>query len=277
VKLELDDLFRCPALGRELAVKHCLRRQDERRGEVPVRAECQGCAIGAANRAACGKLPAEPAPAEGPLLPRRPLPPTHLWAGDVPDVPIGRAPGAPPPAPRIGLATPAEPVHSRPVRSAWGVELVVDPVPAPHPEVEERAHPRVVHSETAAAQVSGSPGGLVPAPPAEVVHLEVQEVTMPCSGCDSKDHNVRTCPNRKPSSAAAAVAREAQPRPPRAKRQGFSVLDEVQELQLRARDRLNEIDLEVTEYQEAIRALADEAGQLRKFLGMDAQPGRAVG
>jgi hypothetical protein len=279
--VSLDDLFRCPAIGKALAVKACLRRQDEPKQ----RPECQGCAVGVGNRAACDPLPVVAA-VEGPVLPGRPLPPVFLWAGEVPDVPLGAPPASgAKPDPSYGIT-------GRPPKRRFvgGLLFEADELEpdAPHTEVEKQ----VVAQEP--PEITRNIPRHIPTPPAPLAPVtQHQEEPMaahpPCPKCKSSGRHRSDCPRLAeiaagkgkpaPAKPAAAPPRAvASPRPPRREREGFSVLDEVQELQGRARDRLAEIEAEVGDHKAAIGDLGEEAEQLRNFLGLDrAVPARAVG
>lgn len=113
--MSLDDVFRCPAIGRYLTVGACLRRQTEKRrvtvvvreaseaygGTIPRVTEereggpaypaCVGCELGREHAA-------EAAPEPPRAAPPRPAPASVIWSGGVPDVPL--------PPPPSGVAKP---------------------------------------------------------------------------------------------------------------------------------------------------------------------------
>jgi hypothetical protein len=155
-----DELFRCDHFDRQLARKHCLRRQGEMRlvakKWVPVHAYCAAvCAVGRETRALLAGIAVEPCSSCGaalvggePCAPcqekrelhvvrRReaPRPPSQdrLWSGEVPDVAIAaelapetkKAPEAPRPP------TPAEP----PVNPAPSAKPTSTTNPAPRAPV----------------------------------------------------------------------------------------------------------------------------------------------
>lgn len=116
-----DELFRCPHVERDLARKHCLRRQGEKRraGEewLPVHQACVGCPVGATNRALLAGVAVTSCSACGAALvggeecvtcrekrelhvvkprgPDRPPPQARIWTPEVPDVPLGAPPRSP--------------------------------------------------------------------------------------------------------------------------------------------------------------------------------------
>lgn len=159
--LDLDQLFTCPANAKTIAVKHCLRRQDEKRLGLPVYAGCQRCPVGAGHRQAAvragvnvgecakcgaalvaGKCEACAERTRPVLPPSGPPSQDHVWGRDRADPPLGPPPSAPASAPAVGLAARAEPApRVKRERVAWALELVrEEPAPAaPSPPMSSSA------------------------------------------------------------------------------------------------------------------------------------------
>jgi hypothetical protein len=151
-----DELFWCSHFERELARKHCLRRQTDLRKDggawLPVLPFCAtSCSLGRENRALLAGVAAEPCGDCGAALigdeecstcrerrelhlvkPRavpRPPPQGRIWAGGVPDVPIGGS------GPRItNSAAPQR--EERPMRAAPTLPTPLAPANQKPPAIE---------------------------------------------------------------------------------------------------------------------------------------------
>jgi hypothetical protein len=215
-----DELFWCSHFGRELARKHCLRRQTDMRKDggawLPVLPFCAtSCSLGRENRALLAGFSAEPCAECGAALvggeecstcrekrelhlvkPRavpRPPPQGRIWAGGVPDVPIGaprvetkKAPEVPsPPAP-------AEP-PDRPAPSASRERTSTDGQAAKLRNFEI-SKPQHQTPAVAPAEESGMPKG---------------KRSAPCPECKSISTRCKKdCPTRKRVKAYEAVLKE---------------------------------------------------------------------
>jgi hypothetical protein len=245
---DVDELFRCDHLGKTLALKHCVRRQLERKQskhprtmklvatEEPTNGHCAtGCDQGRQNRAAlasagvilgtcvrcgAGLVGADACPdcaeVDGvrevrPAPVRRTPQSTVLWSGAVPDVPIC-APGVKP-APAAGLPPPPK---SKAV-------FAIPTGPRPEPIVDDPEDLEVDDLEEAdAAKDSAATAAQNPAPVAPVNHEPpaepAQETTMEeksCSRCQKTlrpDNTSGLCGDRAACRArtdAAAPRRKA--------------------------------------------------------------------
>lgn len=232
-----DDLVRCPDIGRAIAVKACLRRRQEQRLQTkiiraasdrygprvteqvpvgPLYPACAGCGLGEANAAA--ELVAEATPPQPRADPR---PGSHLWGGEVPDVPIG------PPPNLAARRLPPNWRNEEPVAEGTVQSRSIREANAASDEVEKPAMPEVVHRGSAAPEPHREPGGRPPALVQEVVHHEppaepAQEATMPrgkrekpCNGCGATGMRHRKgCTGEQEAPAAAPTTRKAA-KPPR--------------------------------------------------------------
>jgi hypothetical protein len=159
VTFDLARLFRCGPAARNLAVKHCLRRQlvkrpvgqGKARAWLPVYDLCQGCELGAEHQAqaaragvastwcgSCGEglVAGEPCDRCAPRARERGAGASFLWSGAVPSTPI-----APPPPERCGLTEAAAAEAAARVREAMQGPTRVATAPAPPPAPRAPANP----------------------------------------------------------------------------------------------------------------------------------------
>jgi hypothetical protein len=198
-----DELFWCSHFERELARKHCLRRQTDMRKDggawVPVLPFCAtSCSLGRENRALLAGVSAEPCAECGAALvggeacstcrekrelhlvkPRavpRPPPQGRIWAGEVPDVPIGAPATSGPRTPKTAEAQ----REARPMRAA--------------PETAEFTNLRISKPAIRPEERCSMPRG---------------KREKPCEACGSISTRCRNnCPTRgaKPTATAPATA-----------------------------------------------------------------------
>lgn len=308
--LDLDTLFRCPATAKTIAVKHCLRRQGEKRLGLPVYGACQRCELGRANRAAahvlvltckaCGAgligdvacatcaeraLETQSGPARGFLEPGRTEVSERIWSKDAPDAPFGPPPTQIPerthpnysltgPLPRRARDEAEEELEADELdaRDAASNEVEKPATPA-EPPAEARNNPRNNPSPIS------RPGALTPPPPpahpAPAITEEDEMQRKPKACCGSKGPRCLSgCTAKKP--APPAPAKIAAARPARMPAKPGDVLGELEALRERARERREAIDREAQTHMDAITALREEDAKLRAFLGMDREePARA--
>jgi hypothetical protein len=191
----LDDLFRCERFlslfPRGMTVRACLRRQDEQRelkdvkGKVveklPVHPFCAiECDLGRASRAAA---PAAPGLMPTPENAHSPVPvSSRLWTGEVPDVPIGAAPGSGPRPPLPNFT------FTGPIAAATALRRSRDA----SNEGGKPATPEEQHH---------------PEPPAE----PAQESVMPCPECKSPTRHKVDCSKAAKGKPAPKETKGAKP------------------------------------------------------------------